>query len=128
MGDYQFQHMGAVCSPFSPSEHDLMICRAVMNLSIIATAIPSLGRLIVELQPAIHAFAITEQHGMRTGDNYTLSSFAGRYPRDFTPKHNLGTQTSQRGTGRQPSSKDDSESTKELRQNMIHQTIDFKIY
>ncbi|KAG0647828.1 hypothetical protein D0Z07_5979 [Hyphodiscus hymeniophilus] len=102
--------------------------RAVMNLSIIATAIPSLGRLIVELQPAVNAFAITEHHGTRTGgDKYALSSFAGRFPQHYTLEHELGTRTSVRGARRQ-SSKADSESTQGLRQNMIQQTIDFKIY
>lgn len=100
----------------------------MMNLSLIATAIPSLGRLIVELQPNVNAFAITEQHGMRTSDKYALSSFAGRFPQDYTLENNLGTHTSVRGTGRRQSSKGDSESTQGLRANMIQQTIDFKIY
>jgi hypothetical protein len=99
-----------------------------MNLSIIATAIPSLGRFIVELQPNINAFAITEKHGMRATDKYALSSFAGRFPQNFTLENNLGTHTSVRGTGRRQSSKGDSESTQGLRQNIIEQTIDFRIY
>lgn len=100
-----------------------------MNLSIIATAIPSLGRLIVELQPNINAFAITEQHGLRSADKYALSSFAGRFPHDFALENNLGTHTSVRGSARRHSGKAaDSESTQALRQNMIQQTIDFKIY
>jgi hypothetical protein len=99
----------------------------MMNLSLIATAIPSLGRLIVELQPAVNAFAITEQHGVRQSDKYVLSSFAGRFPRDYTMENQLGTHTSVKGERRQ-SSKTDTESTQGLRQNMIQQTIDFRIY
>ena len=99
-----------------------------MNLSLIATAIPSLGRLIVELQPAVNAFAITEQHGLRNSDKYALSSFAGRFPQDYTLEHNLGTHTSVNGSDRRRSNRTDSESTQGLRQNMIQQTIDFRIY
>ena len=99
-----------------------------MNLSIIATAIPSLGRLIVELQPTVNAFAITENHGMRTSDKYALSSLAGRFPQNFTLENNLGTHTRVRGTGRRQSSKYDTESTQGLRPNIIEQTIDFRIY
>ena len=97
-----------------------------MNLSLIATAIPSLGRLIVELQPAINAFAITENHGLRATDKYALSSFAGRFPRDYTMENNLGTHTSV--AGRRQSNRTDTESTQGLRQNMIQQTLDFRVY
>ncbi|RHZ50505.1 uncharacterized protein CDV56_102743 [Aspergillus thermomutatus] len=38
--------------------------QVMVNLSIITTAIPSLGRLIVELQPSLNVFAITERHGV----------------------------------------------------------------
>jgi hypothetical protein len=109
-------------------EIGLNILRVMMNLSIIATAIPSLGRLIVELQPNVNAFAITEQHGMRNSDKYGLSSFAGRLPQKYTLENSLGTHTSVKGSGRRKSSKQDSESMKELRSNTIQQTIDFRIY
>lgn len=99
-----------------------------MNLSLIATALPSLGRLIVELQPAVNAFAITEQHGLRNGDKYALSSFAGRFPQDYTLENNVGTHTSVNGSDRRHSNRTDTESTQGLRQNMIQQTIDFRIY
>lgn len=99
-----------------------------MNLSIIATAIPSLGRLMVELQPAVNAFAITEHHGVRSSEDYVLTSFAGRYQRDYAVDNNLGTHTSVRGNIGWRPSKGDSESTQGLRQNIIQQTIDYKIY
>jgi hypothetical protein len=85
---------------------------AMMNLSIIATAIPSLGRLIVELQPAVNAFAITEHHGLR-GDKYALSSFGGRFPRHYATENRLGTHTSVRGSNGK-SHADDAESMEEL--------------
>lgn len=128
VGEHKFEHVGSVGQTSSlPFSTQLTKPRAMMNLSIIATAIPSLGRLIVELQPKVNAFAITEQHGLRTSDKYVLSSFAGRFPQDYTLENNLGTHTSVRGTRRQ-SSRGDSESTQGLRQNMIQQTIDFRIY
>lgn len=102
--------------------------QAMMNLSIIATAIPSLGRLIVELQPTINAFAITEQHGLRTGDKYALSSLAGRFPQDYSLENNLGTHTTVKGSVRRQSNRSNSESTQGLRENIIQQTIDFRIY
>jgi hypothetical protein len=128
MGEPQLQHVGAVRIPFPLRFQKLIFRRAMMNLSIIATAIPSLGRLIFELQPKVNAFAITEQHGMRTSDKYALSSFGGRFPQGYTLEDNLGTHTSVRGTGRRLSSKTDSESTQGLRSNMIQQTIDFNIH
>ena len=100
----------------------------MMNLSIIATAIPSLGRLLVELQPNINAFAITEQHGMRTSHKYALSFFARRFPEEYMLADDLGMQTNVSETGRRKSSKGDSESTQGLRQNMLQQTIDFRIF
>jgi hypothetical protein len=100
----------------------------MMNLSIITAAIPSLGRLMVELQPDVNAFAITEHHGGPSSQEYVFSSFAGRFERDYAIDNNLGTHTSVRGNFGRRSSKGDSESTQGLRQNIIQQTIDYKIY
>ncbi|KAK9645791.1 hypothetical protein V6Z96_007111 [Aspergillus fumigatus] len=52
--------------------------QVMMNLSIITTAIPSLGRLMIELQPSHNAFAITERHGF-SGDKYAISSLSGHF-------------------------------------------------
>lgn len=104
-----------------------------MSVSIIATAVPSLGRLAIELQPDVNAFAITDQHGLRNTDKYALSSIGSRYPHAFTRENRLGTHTSIQVSGRQRSYKDDSESEQGLvgdsvQQNTIQQTIDFEVH
>ncbi|EEA20052.1 hypothetical protein PMAA_039190 [Talaromyces marneffei ATCC 18224] len=71
---------------------------AVLNLSIIATSVPSLGRLAHELQPNVNAFAITENHGLRSRDKYTISSLANHYPRETAEQNMLGTHTSIHGS------------------------------
>jgi hypothetical protein len=68
-----------------------------MNFSIICTAIPSLGRLIVELQPEVNAFAITERHGSRSHDQFAFSSFGHRFQREYVVNNRLGVRTSVRG-------------------------------
>jgi hypothetical protein len=70
----------------------------VLNLSIIATSIPSLGRLAHELQPNVNAFAMTENHGLRSRDKYTISSLANHYPRETAEQNMLGTHTSIHGS------------------------------
>uniref|UniRef100_A0A093VNT6 Rhodopsin domain-containing protein n=1 Tax=Talaromyces marneffei PM1 TaxID=1077442 RepID=A0A093VNT6_TALMA len=72
--------------------------QAVLNLSIIATSVPSLGRLAHELQPNVNAFAITENHGLRSRDKYTISSLANHYPRETAEQNMLGTHTSIHGS------------------------------
>jgi hypothetical protein len=72
--------------------------QAVLNLSIIATSIPSLGRLAHELQPNVNAFAMTENHGLRSRDKYTISSLANHYPRETAEQNMLGTHTSIHGS------------------------------
>src|SRR3954468_14454773 len=72
--------------------------RFMMNFSIICTAIPSLGRLIVELQPEVNAFAITEQHGLRNNEKYALSSVGHRFQREYVGNNRLGVHTSVRGS------------------------------
>ncbi|KAH8700111.1 hypothetical protein BGW36DRAFT_424948 [Talaromyces proteolyticus] len=104
--------------------------QAVMNISIITTAIPSLGRLAVELQPNVGAFAMTENHGVRIRDKYALSSLANQYPHQFIEQNRLGTHTSVHGSVEAG----DTESMEGLvrdgmNQNVvtIQQTIDFKV-
>lgn len=91
--------------------------RAVLNLSIIATSIPSLGRLAHELQPNINAFAMTENHGLRSRDKYAISSLANHYPREATVNNMLGTRTSIHG------SLDETESMEGLVRDGIHQNV-----
>lgn len=102
-----------------------------MNISIIATSIPSLGRLAVELQPTIGAFAMTENHGIRNRDKYALSSLGNQYPHQMFGGHNrLGTHTSVHGSVEAG----DTESMEGLVRDGINQnvvtiqhTIDFKV-
>lgn len=105
----------------------------MMHFSVICTAIPSLGRLIVELQPEVNAFAITQQHGLRNSDKYAISSFGHGFPSDYVRKNKLGVQTSIFGKrGRNAS---DAESTTGLREDAIaqdnglniNQTIDYRV-
>lgn len=121
-----------------PRAHTHSPNRAMMNSSIICTAIPSLGRLILELQPTINAFAITEHHGNARNDHrYIFSSFAGRVPREYAVTNRLGAHTSIMGSPKHENeirSKEDGESTQGLREdglrqnsNVIKQTMDFKV-
>jgi hypothetical protein len=107
----------------------------MMNLSIICAAIPSLGRLIIELQPTVNTFAITQHHGLSRNDRYILSSIAGRVPRDYAVNNKLGGHTSILGGRDRVGNNDDSSSTEGLReedgpwqnQNTIKQTMDVDI-
>lgn len=104
-----------------------------MNFSIICTAIPSLGRLIVELQPEVNAFAITEQHGLRNNDKYTFNSFGHRFQPEYVANNRLGVHTSI--FGRNARNSRDAESARGLREddevkpntNVIKQTVDFQV-
>lgn len=106
-----------------------------MNLSIMCAAIPSLGRLIIELQPTVNAFAITQNHGLSRNDRYILSSLAGRVPREFAMNNNLGGHISILGGRDRARKDDDTESTAALKReerawqspNAIKQTMDFDI-
>lgn len=108
-----------------------------INLSIIFTAVPSIGRLLVELQPAVNAFAITELHGARSHDKWVLSSLAGRFKQDFVADNRLGVNTSILGSRGTKTSKrirdsirkqEEGESVKGLREGVIHQTMDVRMY
>lgn len=99
----------------------------MMNVSIFCTAIPSLGRLIVDLQPEINAFAITERHGSsnKTGDQYALPSVLGHRFK----LSNRGVHMSVLG---RPISRDETESMQGLRedglrQDGIQQTVGFEV-
>jgi len=122
---------GTSMSSLIPKKSYLTFPRFMMHFSIICTAIPSLGRLIVELQPEVNAFAITQQHGLRTSDKYALSSFGNRFPNQFNRKNRPGPpSTVSRSQGYTP----DSESLHGLREDgmkqnkqFIKQTVDFEV-
>jgi hypothetical protein len=88
----------------------------MMNLSIMCTAIPSLGRLIIELQPTVNTFAITQHHGLSRNDRYVLSSIAGQVPREYAVNNKLGARTSILGGRDRERNNDDTESTEGLRE------------
>ncbi|KAH1284734.1 hypothetical protein KXW28_000846 [Aspergillus fumigatus] len=103
--------------------------QVMMNLSIITTAIPSLGRLMIELQPSHNAFAITERHGF-SGDKYAISSLSGHFVRDHTINEGLGTHSSVHG--QRQAQNGDTESTEGLvgdaaGANRITKTVYFEV-
>ncbi|KAJ5166313.1 uncharacterized protein N7482_005094 [Penicillium canariense] len=104
--------------------------QVMMNLSIITTALPSLGRLVMELQPSVYAFTINDDiTDPRTpGDRYKFSSMAKSVDQGLKP----GTSV-QVTSGWRESLKDDGESTEGLvsgadQQNVIQQTIHFEVH
>lgn len=131
-GTYGRDHLGSV-SIRLPWSYKFWsnFARLMMNFSIMCTAIPSLGRLIVELQPEVNAFAITEQHGLRSADKYALSSFGHRFPNAYVINNRLGAHVSAR---RSRSKNRDSDSIRGLAQdsmaqnnNVIKHTVDFEV-
>jgi hypothetical protein len=72
-----------------------------MHFSIISTALPSLGRVMIELQPAVNAFAITDQHGLRSSDKFATLSFVHQVePDDLQFDNRLNMYTSTRSNRR----------------------------
>lgn len=120
-----------------------------MNLSIVTTAIPSLGRLVIELQPSMHAFTINEDSAevRAANEKFIFSSMGGgSFNHDFHFDHihhqhhhhgggiiKPGTSV-QVSTGWRENSRDDDDSTQELmrdpsfQQNVIQQTIHFEVH
>lgn len=107
----------------------------MMNMSIFSTALPSLGRLIVDMQPDVHTFAITNQHrgannNTRPGDRYAFTNtFGHRFSPEYVKSNSLGAQASVLGSR---SRQEDSESVRGLRedglrQNVIQQTVGFEV-
>ncbi|KAJ5484877.1 hypothetical protein N7539_004865 [Penicillium diatomitis] len=104
--------------------------QAMMNLSIITTALPSLGRLVIELQPGVHAYTINNDPSdpthVRTG--YNFSSMGKSTETGMKP----GTSV-QVTSGWRESIEDDGESTEGLvpgsdQLNVIQQTIHFEVH
>lgn len=108
-----------------------------MNLSIMTTALPSLGRLVFELQPSVHAYTIKEEDpaGPRPlADRYTFSTTVKSLSRDNRAEDTAFPRTSAHVTsGWGEGSNHDTESTEGLvedgvRQNVIQQTIHFEVH
>lgn len=108
-----------------------------MNLSIMTTALPSLGRLIIELQPSIYAYTIKEEdptNPRSPTDRYTFSTMVKSQSHDNRAEDTVFPGTSAQVTsGWRDVSKDDAESTEGLvgdsvRQNVIQQTIHFEVH
>ncbi|KAJ5777460.1 hypothetical protein N7520_000706 [Penicillium odoratum] len=106
-------------------------CRVMMNLSIITTALPSLGRLVVELQPNIYAFTIHDDpaDAQAKSNKYNISSMRKSYPTRTDPPLSPGTSV-QVTSGWQETSRDDAESMEGLVSppNAIQQTIHFEVH
>ena len=103
-----------------------------MNLSIVTTAIPSLGRLVIELQPSMHAFTIHEDHvDDRSGsDKRNISAMKKSLNRDYPAKSLSPGMSVEVTSGWRDSLKDDTESTEGLvnQPNVIQQTIHFEVH
>lgn len=102
----------------------------MMNLSLVTTALPSLGRLVIDLQLNVHAFTINDDPMdiRHPGGAYNFSSMGK------SADHGLKPGTSVQVTsGWRESLKDDGESTEGLvtgsdQQNVIQQTIHFEVH
>ncbi|KAJ5113648.1 hypothetical protein N7456_002182 [Penicillium angulare] len=118
--------------PRPPQNHGNKIAnisyRVMMNLSIITTTLPSLGRLVVELQPDVYAFAIhDEADGNSKGDKYNISTMRKSYPARAPLSPGTSTEVT---SGWRESFKDDAESMEGLVNppNVIQQTIHFEVH
>lgn len=106
-----------------------------MNLSIITTALPSLGRLIIELQPSVFSYTIKDDPTDPRSPNaqYTFSTMGQSRSLDTRAEDMSFPGTSAQVTsGWREGSKEDTESTDGLvgdavRQNVIQQTIHFEV-
>ncbi|KAJ6103055.1 hypothetical protein N7486_005482 [Penicillium sp. IBT 16267x] len=102
----------------------------MMNLSLVTTALPSLGRLVVELQPDVYAFAIHDDPAdAHKREKYNIStmrkSFHTRTDAPLSPGTSVHVTS-----GWQESSRDDTESMEGLVNppNVIQQTIHFEVH
>jgi hypothetical protein len=104
----------------------------MMNMSIFSTALPSLGRLIVDFQPDVNTFAITDRQrtNNRPGDRYVFTNtFGHRFGQEYLKNSSLGAQTSVRGSRSRPEDTESVQGLREdsLRQNVIQQTVGFEV-
>lgn len=107
--------------------------RVMMNISICSTALPSLGRLLVDFQPHVATFAITDRQGTRnnkTGDRYAFSNtFGHRFSPEYVKNNSLGAQASVLGSRSRQEDTESIQGLREdgLRQNVIQQTVGFEV-
>lgn len=105
----------------------------MMNASIFSTALPSLGRLIVDFQPDVNTFAMTDRHRpqKQPGEHYAFANtFGHRFSPEYVLSHHLGAEATIGSRNRG----EDSESVQGLRedglqqnQNVIQQTVGFEV-
>jgi hypothetical protein len=101
----------------------------MMNISICSTALPSLGRLIVDFQPNVNTFAVTNmQRPTKIGDKY---AYTNSFTQRFNPDYVLGNtvQTSVLGSRVRAEDSESVQGLREdgLRQNVIQQTVAFEV-
>ncbi|KAJ5660053.1 hypothetical protein N7507_006504 [Penicillium longicatenatum] len=104
--------------------------QVMMNLSLVTTALPSLGRLVVELQPDVYAFTIHDDLAdAHKSNKYNISSMRKSYPTRADPPLSPGTSV-QVTSGWRESFRDDAESMEGLVNppNVIQQTIHFEVH
>lgn len=105
-----------------------------MNLSIMTTAVPSLGRLVIELQPSVYAYTIKEETGdpRSPTDRFDFSSWDRSFNRDGLADDSVYPGTSVQVTSGWRETKDDGESTEglveETRKGVIQQTVHFEVH
>lgn len=106
-----------------------------MNLSIMTTAVPALGRLVIELQPSLYAFTINEEpvESASAADKYKFSSMGRSFNQTFSGERRRSHRSSAQTTnGWRESTKDDAESTEGLVNTpgpiLIQQTIHFEVH
>lgn len=106
-----------------------------MNLSIITAAIPSMGRLVMELQPNNFAFPINEGpiDSPHFGDKENIPSVRSSFARDFNTSRSGNAISSIHGTRWRDTILEDDESMFNLVQSQspshtIQQTVDFEVH
>ncbi|KAJ5665958.1 uncharacterized protein N7477_008406 [Penicillium maclennaniae] len=106
--------------------------QVMMNLSIMTTAVPALGRLVIELQPSLYAFTINEDpvESSSAADKYKFSAMGKSFNQTFPAERGKCHRSSGQTNGWRESLKDDAESTKGLVNTpiMIQQTIHFEVH
>lgn len=105
----------------------------MMNLSIMTTAVPALGRLVIELQPSLYAFTIDEDpiEAPLAVDKYRFSSMGNSFSQNFFGNQGKHPASSVQVTsGWRESFKSDAESMQGLVNppNTIKQTIHFEVH
>ena len=105
-----------------------------MNISLITTALPSLGRLLIDLQPNLQAFPVeppeNQPHDTGARTNRTIS-FGRTLNRDYDMNKSSRTAVLVTSAYRDDNGKDDGDSTEGLvpppQGNVIQQTTHFEV-